>query len=66
VPATPDPTAPKIPADQVVINRFDGFVPNADPHTLPPGGSVKQVNITSIRPGELRVRHGFRFLTFRN
>lgn len=44
---------------QVMIREFKGFQPNADPHDLEPGVSIRQVNVSAQRPGELRVRAGF-------
>jgi hypothetical protein len=54
----------KDPDDQVVIGDFGGFEPNADPHDVPAGVSIVQVNAMSWKPGELRVRPGFRSCTF--
>jgi hypothetical protein len=48
----------------VVIGDFGGYEPNADPHDVPPGVSVLQVNAMSWKPGELRVRPGFRVVQF--
>lgn len=61
MPRQPDP---KLPEAQVSIRDFAGFMPNADPHDLPPGVAVSQVNVTSLRPGELRVRGGTRVVQF--
>lgn len=55
---------PKKPDAQVVIRDFAGFHSNEDPHDLPPGVSTKQVNATSVRPGELRVRQGYKVVLF--
>lgn len=54
----------KKPESRVVIKDFPGFVPNADPHDIKPGVATKQVNSTSTRPGELRVRLGAQVLQF--
>jgi hypothetical protein len=54
----------KVPDNQVVLRDFGGFVPNADPHDLPAGVAVDQVNATSVRPGELRPRQGYRVVRF--
>jgi hypothetical protein len=54
----------KVADDQVVIGDFGGYEPNADPHDVPPGVSVLQVNAMSWKPGELRVRPGFRVVQF--
>jgi hypothetical protein len=59
-----DPTDPKDEESRVEIRDFGGFVTAMDPHDLPPGVSQEQVNATSVRPGELRVRGGFRVLRF--
>lgn len=49
---------------QVSMKDFGGFVTNADPHNIPPGTAVRQVNATSMRPGELRTRPGVRIAHF--
>ncbi len=54
----------KQPDGQVVIRDFGGFESNTDPHDLKPGVAIVQVNATSVRPGELRVRQGFRVVNF--
>jgi hypothetical protein len=54
----------KDPDDAVVIGDFGGYEPNADPHDVDPGVSIKQVNAMSWKPGELRVRPGFRVVRF--
>jgi hypothetical protein len=48
----------KVPEEQVVIRDFGGFVTSEDPHDLPPGTAIRQVNAQSIRPGELRAARG--------
>lgn len=53
------PQAPK-----VAIKVWRGLMSNVDPHDLPPGATVEQVNITNIRPGMLTVREGFREVSF--
>jgi hypothetical protein len=55
---------PKAPDARVVIRDFSGFVPNADPHDIKVGASTEQINATSTRPGELRVRLGTQVLQF--
>lgn len=55
---------PKRPDDEVVVRDFGGWAPNMDPHDLPPGVAVSQVNAASVRPGELRVRSGCRVVRF--
>jgi hypothetical protein len=56
-----DYSDPKVPEGQVAIRDF---VTNADPHDLPPGTAAKQINTTSVRPGELRARSGVRVVQF--
>jgi hypothetical protein len=60
------PTAldPKKPEAKVAIKDFGGFVTNADPHDVPPGTAVRQINATSVRPGELRARTGTKVVQF--
>ncbi|MBX6312829.1 MAG: hypothetical protein IRY99_07935 [Isosphaeraceae bacterium] len=58
------PQDPKRPEAVVAIRDFGGFVTNADPHDLPPGVAIVQVNATSVRPGELRARSGFKVVQF--
>jgi hypothetical protein len=60
----PRPSDPKIPEAQIAIKDFGGFVTNADPHDVPPGTAIKQVNATSVRPGELRARTGSKVVQF--
>lgn len=55
---------PKDPDGMVVIGDFGGWTPNADPHDVPPGVSIEQVNAMSWKPGELRVRPGYRVVQF--
>lgn len=50
---------PKAATSKIVIKDFPGYAPNADPHDLPPGSAVKQVNAMSWKPGELRIRLGY-------
>ena len=47
-----------------MIKDFGGFVTNEDPHDLPPGTAIQQVNAQSVRPGELRARLGVRVVQF--
>ena len=49
---------------RVVIKDFPGYEPNVDPHDMPPGVAVRQVNAMSLRPGELRVRLGYAVVQF--
>jgi hypothetical protein len=60
----PNASDPKKPDGQVVIRDFGGFQSNTDPHDTTPGVAIVQVNATSVRPGELRVRQGFRVVNF--
>lgn len=60
-PPIPDPKRPDARAE---IRDFRGFEPNADPHDIAPGVAVDQINATSVRPGELRVRLGCKVLRF--
>ena len=52
------------PDSRVMIRDFGGFVPNADPHDVEPGVATQQVNVTSVKKGELRGRLGFRVVKF--
>lgn len=54
----------RAPESRVVIRDFPGFVSNVDPDSLPPGVARRQVNATSWRPGELRVRPGYSVVQF--
>lgn len=53
-----------VPDAQVTIADFGGWKPNSDPHDLRPGESTGQTNAMSWKPGELRVRPGFRAVQF--
>lgn len=55
---------PKREAARLTIRDFAGFVTASDPHDLPPGTAQEQVNVASVRPGELRVRGGYRVVRF--
>lgn len=50
--------------DRVVIGDFGGFRSNVDPHDVEPGVAIQQINAMSWKPGELRVRPGFRVVRF--
>ncbi len=52
------------PERELVVRDFGGWRPDEDPHDLEPGSSTEQVNATSRRPGELRVRGGLKPLKF--
>lgn len=55
---------PKKPDTKVVIRDFPGYQPNVDPHDMPPGVAIVQVNAMSWKRGELRVRPGFLAVQF--
>ena len=48
------------------ITDFPGLVNNMDQNDLPPGAGPIQVNMQSNVQGELRVRRGYRPVTFAN
>ena len=50
--------------DGVAITDFPGLATKPDPDDLAPGAAQAQVNVMSNRQGELRVRPGYRPLTF--
>jgi hypothetical protein len=52
------------PVIQVVIDDFEGMFSNADPKDVPMQGAQVQVNVGTVRPGELTVRGGLREVTF--
>jgi hypothetical protein len=49
---------------QAEVGDFPGLQTNADPDDLPAGASTQQVNVSSLVPGELRVRRGLRQVRF--
>lgn len=57
------PDAPKVSEKRA---DWQGQVSNADPHDLPLGANVEQVNISNIKAGQLTVRDGFREVEFDN
>lgn len=57
---------PNKPTHRLVMKDFPGYTPNVDPHDLPPGVAVTQINAMSLKPGELRVRPGFAVVQFDN
>lgn len=61
MPRKPDIKAPEA---RAVIKDFAGFMPNTDPHDIQPGAATEQINSTSTRQGELRVRLGTQVLQF--
>ena len=54
----PEPTPVK------EFREFPGMFSDFSPLTVPPGGSIHQVNVMSIRPGTLSNRKGLRALTY--
>lgn len=64
MPAPPPYGLSKVPDSVLIIQDFIGMTSNADPHDLKPGASPLQINATAQRPGEVRVRGGFKFVTF--
>ena len=44
--------------------KFAGMVSSVDPHDIPPGQAVLQINGMSVRPGELTIRGGLKELSF--
>ncbi len=48
----------------VQIIQFGGMFSNADSHDIPPGASVLQVNVNSVKRGELATRKGLKLITF--
>ena len=48
----------------IAIRDFRGMQPNSNPHAMPPGVSVRQVNVIVGPRGELRVRKGVRQVKF--
>jgi len=58
------PRDAKKPDSRVVIRDFPGYQPNVDPHDIPPGVAVIQINAMSWKPGELRVRPGYTAVQF--
>lgn len=51
-------------SSKVSIREFAGLFVAQDPHDLPPGGAVRQVNVQCLATGELRVRSGTRNVRF--
>ena len=45
------------------LNKWPGVVTSASPYILPPGGTVEQINVQSLTPGQLTVRGGMRPVT---
>lgn len=61
---TPRRSDQKTAVDAVVMSDFRGLLTNSDPHGLPPGAAIVQVNAVAIRPGELRCRPGYAEVLF--
>jgi len=49
---------------KVETKVFSGLVSGMDSHDLQPGQALVQVNVLSIRPGELIIRRGLREALF--
>lgn len=52
------------PVTVAVISDFTGMFSNADPKDVPQEGAQVQVNVGTVRPGELTVRGGLKEVTF--
>lgn len=52
------------PRAAVEMTDFPGLVLDVEPHDLPPGAAVTQVNVTSENIGSLTSRKGFVVLNF--
>jgi hypothetical protein len=50
----------------VSINNFPGLMTNKNPHQIPPGGALEQVNATQRTDSQLDVRPGTRPISFEN
>lgn len=53
-----------IPDSEVKIRDFPGLMSYPDPNDIPAGASTIQINIVSLRPGEMRVRGGYKIVKF--
>lgn len=49
---------------QLDIRDFKGQMSGIDPHDMPPGGAMAQINCLVDRDGELAVRGGIKLVTF--
>lgn len=58
------PWVPPEKVNRVELRDFPGLVTRSDPGDVADGASRDQVNLTSQRPGELRLRPGYLPLTF--
>lgn len=54
----PNKADARIETGKIRVKEWIGYIPNSDPHDLPPGASPDTLNVTSVRPGELTVRLG--------
>ncbi len=52
------------PLSTVQTKVFLGLASGMDAHDLQPGQALTQVNVMSIRAGELTLRRGYRELTY--
>lgn len=52
------------PEPDISIRDFTGMAPNRDPHDLPIGKSIHQLNVGVGPQGELRVRLGAKVVQF--
>lgn len=48
----------------VAIRNFAGMAPHSNPHAIPPGSSIRQINVAVGPKNEFRVRRGCRQLKF--
>ena len=57
---------PRPPNEAQRNKDFKGLVTNVAPHDRPLGASVKQINLTQIRRGQMRSRAGLRNIRWEN
>lgn len=62
--ANPSLGDPSVPDAQVKIRDFPGLMSYPDPNDIPAGAATVQINIVSLRPGEIRVRGGYKIVKF--
>lgn len=53
-----------VPDSEVKIRDFAGLMSYPDPNDIPAGSATVQMNIVSLRPGEIRVRGGYKIVKF--
>ena len=53
-----------LPTSSKVVLDFMGLADNQDPRDPEPGVAIDQVNVASIKLGELRVRNGYTRMIF--